>query len=119
VRWDIDKAIAVLEESTIAGTLMERVTISGVELLEQHLGKTLRKEDRARGYAHVWSLGLGRENQRKLFIYAYRLHTACLKARRIVRELSQEDLEFFGLKPPRRRKRDSTIRVRRKVATAP
>lgn len=117
MKWDIDKAIAALEDSTIAGTLMGRVTISGVELLEQHLGKTLRKEDRERGYAKVWCLTLGKENERKLFIYGYNLHTACLKARRIVRELSQEDLDFFGLKTPRRRKRAAT-RARRRPASA-
>lgn len=103
MRWDIDKAIEALEESGISGTLMQRVTVSGAELLEQHLGKALRDEDRARGYARVWCLGLGKENERKLFIYGYRLHTAFLKARQVVRRLSKEELEFYGLAQPQRR----------------
>ena len=41
----------------------------------------------------------------KIPVYEQKLRTAVLKARQVVRQLSPEDLEFFGLARPRRRRK--------------
>lgn len=115
MKWNIDKALTALESSNLPGTSVQRVTVSGVELLEQHLGKELRDEDRQRGYAHLWCLGLGRESHRKLFIYGYEIRTAYLRARRVMRRLPKEDLEFFGLARPRKRKKAPSLKPKRRA----
>lgn len=113
MRWDVDKALRALEDSIIPGTGFQRVTMSGLEMLEEHLGKELRDEDRKRGYAHLWCLGLGCQTQRKLFVYGYTVRTAYLRARKIVRKLPQEDLTLFGLVRPRKRKKAPSLQRRR------
>ena len=103
MKWDIDRALASLVGSPESDTTINRVSLYGVELMDQHLGsKTLTAAERERGHITVWCIGLGKLHQRKLLLYARSLHELYLKARRTVRKLSSEELDELGLKMPKR-----------------
>jgi hypothetical protein len=104
MKWDIDKAVAAFEDSEMSGTSFTRVEMSGVEFMEQHLGK-LTAAEREKGSALVWCMGLGRILRPKRFFYARSLHQLHLKVRRAIRTLSPEELDDYGLKAPKRRKK--------------
>lgn len=101
MRWNIDRDLKALEASPISETLINRVTLIGRELLVQQLGKSATKAELEQGYARVWCLALGKVNERKLLIYAPTIRETYLKARRVLRRLSQEELDFYGLRAPR------------------
>lgn len=105
MKWDIDKAVASLEGSGVCGTSFSRVELGDVEVMERYLGKAVTAADRERGHVLVWCLSLGLIPYPKLFFYERTLHRLYLKTRRAVRSLSTEDLEYYGLKAPNRRKR--------------
>jgi hypothetical protein len=100
MKWDIDKALKALEDSDVCGTAITRVVLSSVELLEHKLGR-LTAEERSNGYAPLWCLGLGRSDQRKVFIYGRTIRAAHLRARKVVKAMTPEERAFFGVKVPR------------------
>jgi hypothetical protein len=100
-KWDIDKALRALEASMIPGTSIIRVTLGGAELMQRELGE-LTDEERQNDFANVWSLGLGRLNERHRFIYARTIREAYLRARRILKEMSPEEKAFFGVQAPKK-----------------
>lgn len=104
MKWDIDKALEALEDSGIAGTTFTRAMVETEALIQEKLGHVTAAE-RAKGYAKVWCLGLGKMNERKLFIYGRTIRSACLRARIIVRQLTPEELRFFGLRAPKKRRK--------------
>lgn len=101
MKWDIDKALIALEASGIAGTTLTRVMVSGEDMMKEKIGR-ITDEERAQGYAKVWCLALGKLDERKLFVYDHTIHSAYLKARKVVRMLSDEDLKFLGLRRPKK-----------------
>lgn len=102
MKWDIDRALEALEDSGIAGTTFTRVMVETEALIQEKLGH-ITDEERAKGYAKVWCLGLGKMNERKLFIYGRTIHSTYLRARIIIKRLTVEELRFFGLRAPKKR----------------
>lgn len=90
MKWDIDKALAALEDSGIAGTTITRVMIETPELIEEKLGNVTEAE-RTAGYAKAVCLALGKMSERKIFIHGRTIHSAYRRARLVVRRRSPGD----------------------------
>lgn len=104
MKWDIDKALRALEDSTVPGTSVGRVVLSGVELMEREVGR-LTAEEREKGYVLVWCLGLGKTYERKVFVYGRTIRAAHLRARKVVKTMTPDEREFYGVKGPKARAR--------------
>ena len=101
MKWDIDKALRALEDSQIPGTTVSRVFLYGTETMER-AGLVPTAEELTKDSIFAWCLALGKIQERKLFVYGRTIRSAYLKARKIIKSLSAEDLAFFGLKAPNR-----------------
>lgn len=102
MNWDIDKALALLENSSIPATGVARALLGDIPSIERE-GLVPTAEERLKGCAIVWCLALGRLNEPKLFVYGRSIRTAYLKARKIVRRLPPDLLAYYGLKSPKKR----------------
>lgn len=58
MKWDIDRALAALENSGAAGTTLSRVDLMGADVMERALGK-ITDDERAREGILVWCIALG------------------------------------------------------------
>jgi len=102
MKWDIDKALKALEDgSRISGTTVSRIQISG----EDHalkFGIRFTAAERERGCAFVWCLALGIIQLPKLFFYDREIHGAYIKAKKAIKNLSDDELLYYALRKPRR-----------------
>jgi hypothetical protein len=103
MKWDIDKALAQLENSTIPATSVSRVMLGDIPSIERE-GLTPTAEERAKQCAIVWCVALGRLNEPKLLVYGRGIRTTYLKARKIVKGMTPDLLAYYGLKSPKKRK---------------
>ncbi len=101
MKWDIDKALTLLEDSTIPATGVTRVMLGDIASIERE-GLTPTPEERAKQCAIVWCLAFGRLNDPKLFVYGRSVRSAYLKARKIIKGLSPEILTYYGIKAPKK-----------------
>jgi len=100
MKWDIDKALTALEDSQIPGTTISRVFLYGVEIMDR-AGIVPTAEELAKDSIQAWCLALGRIQEHKLFIHGRTLRAAYLKARKVIKKLSSEELVHYGLKKPK------------------
>jgi hypothetical protein len=94
MKWDIDKALEVLEPMTLKGTSIQRCLV-GVELLGVKAGATPYQEpyrhikptseEVARGHVTLWSLGVGYASMPKAFFYGRTIREAYLQAFRAMK----------------------------------
>jgi hypothetical protein len=112
MKWDIDKALALLEDPGTSGTSLDRILIHVADAEGmKRLGLKFRKTG---GYAIVWALGLGKLAQRKIFFHGKTIHEAYLKARRAVKKMSATDRAWYGIPTPKKRS-NSYASARRKA----
>lgn len=112
MKWDIDKALRSLEDPHSAGTSVDRtlIDVSHTQLLAD---LRLKAPKGAEGSMLVWTLGIGKLAQRKLFIHGWSIREAYLKARRIVNKMTVSDRTWYGIPTPK--KRNSYASARRKA----
>jgi hypothetical protein len=103
MKWDIDKSLTQLENSSIPATSVARTMLGDVASIERE-GLTPTSEERAKQCAIVWCLALGRINEPKLFVYERDIRAVYLKARRIIKGLSPEQLTYYGIQSSKKRK---------------
>lgn len=112
MKWDIDKALSLLEIPGTAGTCIDRVLVGLRDTgTIERLGLTSRKT--SEGHAMVWALGLGKLANRKVWFYGWTIREAYLKAKKAVKKMSTEDLCWYGIQPPRSKK-NSFISARKR-----
>lgn len=104
MKWDIDRALTALEDTGAAGTSISRVDIMGADEMERLLGNVTDTE-RAKEGILVWCIALGALRGPKLFIYGRTIRAAYLRARKVIRRLSPEDLMVYRLRVPTKKPR--------------
>lgn len=110
MKWDIDKALAMLaaDNLNIPNATLHTILVDGGRLsgdlkgLKPHKDKSLVK-----------CLGLGRLGGPMVHFYGWTVREAYLLARKGLHSMSAEELNHYGLKSPKKRK-NSYAAARRK-----
>jgi hypothetical protein len=104
MRWDIDKSLtSLLTNPNTADPSITRVILD--RTLWKSYGIELKKSaDVGQSCIMIWCIALGYSNQPKLFTYGLTIREAYLKARRVIRTMSPQDLQFHGLYGSKKRK---------------
>jgi hypothetical protein len=102
MKWDIDKALASLEDPKTAGTDICRVMVdvTNPQLLAD-LRLSAPKTDLK--VLPAWVLCLGPMMGRKLMVYGWTIREAHLKARRDVKKMTLSMRQAYGLPTPKKR----------------
>lgn len=101
MKWDIDKALKALEGEGFPGTVICRVLLSGGDIIQRsNIPKPTEKE--LEFGVKAWSLGLGRAQSPKFFVFGRSIRSAYLQARKIIKKMNPKAREAYGIKAPKK-----------------
>jgi hypothetical protein len=104
MKWDIDKALTelaapgVMWQALIARAMVDRA-------LWKKYNLNPKSVEAGKESILCWSLGLGRWHDPKIIIYALTIRELYLRARKIIKGLSTEEADYYGVKGKPKRKK--------------
>lgn len=100
MKWDIDKALKALEGEGVPGTIFSRTLLYDADTIRR--ANIKGSEEEVKHGVVVWTLGIGRAQTPKFFVYGRTIRTAYLQARRIIKGMSPQAREAYGIKAPKK-----------------